>query len=245
MNFHPRPHIIERAAYVPASEAEVPMLRVINAFVDDFFSRYQMNGWKVLDAGCGRQPFRKRLEEKGCMYSGLDVNQNPEGSVQFVCAIDEPLPDDLMMEGPFDLIMCLEVLEHVADWDVAFKNFSRLLKPGGRLVITAPHFFYLHEEPYDFWRPTRNAFEYFGRRYDLEISNFKKGGNALDIMETILSSEKIYPKQMNLIDRGFAYLMRKLVRVCKIQLIERLLKKKLEFIPTYYLSNNVEMKKLK
>jgi hypothetical protein len=51
-----------------------------------------MKGWKVLDAGCGRQPFRRLLEEKGCVYSAMDVNQNPEGSVQFICAIDEELP---------------------------------------------------------------------------------------------------------------------------------------------------------
>lgn len=243
MNFHPRPHIVERAEYKPSSEAEVPMLRVINSFVNGFFSRNQMKGWKVLDAGCGRQPFRKRLEESGCSYTSMDVNQNPEGSVHYVCAIDEALPGALVAEGPFDLIICLEVLEHVADWDVAFKNFSTLLKQGGKLVATAPHFFYLHEVPYDFWRPTQYSFEYFGKRHSLHMEHFVKGGNALDILETILSGEKIYPKEMKFLDRLFAYSLRKAVRLCKNQVIERFTKKKLDFIPNYYLSNQVEMVK--
>jgi hypothetical protein len=91
MNFHPRPHIVERSSYVPTSEAEIPMLRVLNSFIHDFFAKNNISGWKVLDAGCGRQPFRKLLEEKGCSYYSMDVNQNAEESVQFVCAIDEPL----------------------------------------------------------------------------------------------------------------------------------------------------------
>ena len=87
--FHPRPHIIERAEYKATVESEIPMLRILNNFILSFFSQHEMKGWKVLDAGCGRQPFRRLLEEKGCIYSAMDVNQNPEGSVQFICAIDE------------------------------------------------------------------------------------------------------------------------------------------------------------
>lgn len=241
MNFHPRPHILERAAYVPASEAEVPMLRVINAFVDDFFSRYQMNGWKVLDAGCGRQPFRKRLEEKGCMYSGMDVNQNPEGSVQFVCAIDEPLPDDLMMEGPFDLIICLEVLEHVADWDLAFKNFSRLLKPGGRLLATAPFFFRIHEEPYDFWRPTPFVFEYYGLRHALKTESMLKGGDAWDILGTMLTLGGIYSRDRNFFNRLLGFCIRHFIRLVKRPILNGYLSKRVILDNGYYLSNGIVM----
>lgn len=68
----------------------------------------------------------------------MDVNQNPEGSVQYVCAIDEALPQALVQAGPFDLIFCLEVLEHVADWDAAFGNFDKLLKKGGGWLRQLP-----------------------------------------------------------------------------------------------------------
>lgn len=243
MLFHPRPNIKEKAAYQPGSEAEVPMLRVLNAFINEFFERHDLKGWKVLDAGCGRQPFRQRLEENGCMYCSMDVNQNPEESVQYLCALDETLPAALLQEGPFDLIICLEVLEHVADWNIAFKNFALLLKPGGHLLITTPHFFYLHEEPYDFWRATPYTFEYFGNKHGLQIQQFKKAGNALDILETILSGEKIYPKKFTFFNRTFAYLMRKSVRFCKQTLISNFLYRHLDIAPRYYLSNQVLMVK--
>lgn len=243
MNFHPRPHIVERAEYKPTSEAEVPMLRVINSFVNGFFSQNQMNGWKVLDAGCGRQPFRKRLEESGCSYLSMDVNQNPEGTVHYVCAIDETLPEALIAEGPFDLIICLEVLEHVADWDVAFRNFSRLLKQGGSLLATAPFFFRLHEEPYDFWRPTPFIFEYFGLRHGLKTEQIVKGGDSWDILGTMLTLGGIYSKDRNIYNRMLGFVIRHFVRLTKNRILSGYLSNRVILDNGYYLSNGIIMRK--
>jgi hypothetical protein len=134
-------------------------------------------------------------------------------------------------------------MEHVADWDEAFANFSLLLNHEAMLVLTVPHFFYLHEEPYDFWRPTKHAFEYFGNRYNLRIDKFKKGGSTLDVLETIWSGEKTYPRKMKLIDRFIAFLIRKGIRLSKTQLIQNLTENRIDFSPSYYLSNQVVMVK--
>ena len=90
----------------------------------------------------------------GFDYTGADVQQNKAATVDFVAAIDQPLPPQLAGAGPFDFIVCTEVLEHVADWEMAFRNLRSLLAPGGRLLITCPHFYPLHETPHDYWRPT-------------------------------------------------------------------------------------------
>src|SRR5690242_16140657 len=99
--FHPRPHITERMDYKSDCAQEVPMLRVINDFITRAVdSLPDSAGKKMLDVGCGRQPFRKQVEAKGFIYTGLDVNQNPEGTVDFICAIDEPLSSALLQQAP-------------------------------------------------------------------------------------------------------------------------------------------------
>lgn len=54
-----------------------------------------------------------------------------------------PAPD-----GSFDAILCSEVLEHVPEPTHALDEFARLLKPGGRLILTAPFDSNVHIAPY-------------------------------------------------------------------------------------------------
>jgi len=134
-------------------------------------------------------------------YVGLDVEQNPEGTVDVLCEIDQPLPESLLAGGPFDFILCLEVLEHVADWEMTFANFARLLRPGARALITCPHFYMLHLEPHDFWRPTPYAFQYFAARHGFTVRLQKTAGDGWDILGTLLASGYPQPVGRSLINR--------------------------------------------
>ncbi|MCX7914757.1 MAG: class I SAM-dependent methyltransferase [Verrucomicrobiae bacterium] len=64
-----------------------------------------------------------------------------------------------LRSGSLDGILCSEVLEHVADFPAALREMARVLKPGGRLLITCPFLYPLHG-PQDYWRFTPQAFEY-------------------------------------------------------------------------------------
>ena len=48
---------------------------------------------------------------------------------------DEPLP---FADGEFDLVVCIETIEHIRDTQMAFSEMRRVLRPGGRLAITTP-----------------------------------------------------------------------------------------------------------
>ena len=126
--------------------------------------------------------FRKDLEALGYSYIGIDVQQNPEKSVDVICQIDKPLSAEMTNLGEFNFILCTEVLEHVAEWELAFGNFYKLLAPGGRLFITCPHFYQLHEEPYDFWRPTNHTLNYFGNKFKLRNIYQVNAGDAWDVL---------------------------------------------------------------
>jgi len=62
-------------------------------------------------------------------------------------------------EGTVDGILCEMVLEHVPDAEAAFREFRRVLKPGGRLYLAVPFLWPYHASPHDYRRWTVSGFE--------------------------------------------------------------------------------------
>jgi SAM-dependent methyltransferase len=101
-----------------------------------------------LDVGCGRQPyagyFGHIARKRACDFDAK------RGVVDFACPAHEiPLPD-----ASLDSILCTEVLEHVPDPLAVWREFYRLLRPGGKVLLATPMYWPGHEEPYDFYRYT-------------------------------------------------------------------------------------------
>jgi SAM-dependent methyltransferase len=131
--------------------AEYPLVRRgIFAAVSDFAASLPP-ATRILDAGAGNAPYAQLF--KHCDYVTADWSNSPhEGAAgsSIVASLDA-LPVD---EGSFDAILSTEVLEHVSDPGSVLREFARVLAPGGRLCLTVPFVWPLHEEPYDFFRYT-------------------------------------------------------------------------------------------
>ena len=243
-NLGERPQIIEKAIYAPMLDVEqfiVPLLKEhIDIFLSTEGSSLQGN-LRVLDAGCGGQPFRKKLEALGYIYTSTDVNQNPDQNVDVLCQIDGDISDKFLELGSFDLIFCTEVMEHVADWDKAFSNFSHLLNSEGKLFITCPHFYPLHEIPYDFWRPTPYALQYFAHKHGLVVLRQENAGDAWDIIGTILGSLYSAPTSHSFRDRLLNYIVRHCQQFLFKLLRDRTLQKSVQLKNAPYLSSMLYM----
>lgn len=217
---------MRRSTYKPRHPQEQFIVPLLQRHIDRLLQLHALpspESGHVLDVGCGRQPFRAILESRGYAYTGLDVEQNPEGTVEIVCSIDQNLPQELAFES-FQFVLCTEVLEHVADWDVAFRNLAALTAPGGHILITCPHFYPLHEEPYDYWRPTHHAVRYFAERVNLTIAEEVKAGDAWDVLGTALTC--CWPS----VEKGDfkSRVMRKIVSAVKTRFFNILVKEKLQ-----------------
>lgn len=185
-----------RTDYAARSRIERWLLPLLERTIEERLARFASpvaRGGRCLDVGCGGQPFRARLEGLGFAYSSLDVVQNASGTVEFLGALDEPLPEALRRRAAFQFILCTEVLEHVARWPEAFANLVDLLAPGGRLLVTCPHIWIPHEEPYDFHRPTTHALEFHARRAGLRLLDLDRLGDGYDVLGTVLALTHVRP----------------------------------------------------
>lgn len=116
-------------------------------------------GVKLLDAGAGEGPYRRFCSHLDYVSqdfgayegtgdgAGLQTGRWDVSAVDIVCDITQvPRPD-----GSFDAILCTEVLEHLPRPIDAIREFGRLLRPGGILLLTAPFCSLTHFAPYHFY----------------------------------------------------------------------------------------------
>ncbi len=243
--------IKRRGDYNPSGPQEafiVPLLKeAIETRLEKLSSRLcdsQDKRLRVLDVGCGRQPFRDFFPISLFDYRSFDVQNHDGQPLDFVGPIDGELPDDLASEEPFDFILCTEVLEHVADWNKAFQNFVQLLGVEGEILLTAPFFYPLHEEPYDYWRPTPFTIKLFSERHGLEVAESESLGSSLDIVGTLLARQELRARRHeNFTDRQWAKLARVGQRLLHKLLLSRRLQSHVVDLGPLYISNLATLRK--
>lgn len=232
-----RPVLAEKTAYVPKSGEEAFIVPLLRAAVEAALATHGRRGGRAIDVGCGGQPFRAAVEAPGMVYHSMDAMPQPGITTDFLCPIDGPLPEALVALPPFDLILCTEVLEHVADWNAAWTNLASLLAPGGTLIVTCPFFYPLHEEPYDFFRPTLHAIRHWSVRHGLAPVELRKLGTVLDVIGTAVAASGIGPVRRTPVSWLIGTIARKKRKLAGWALRRRLFQQHLTHRDTLYLSN--------
>lgn len=103
---------------------------------------------RLLDYGCADMPYRSFLPPD-IDYVGADLSGNAAAAIALNPDGTVPAPD-----ASFDAILSTQVLEHVQDPRVYLAECLRLLRPGGRLLLSTHGVFPYHPDPSDLWRWT-------------------------------------------------------------------------------------------
>lgn len=117
----------------------------------------------VLDIGCGHRPFDE-------WYSGARRLVSVDYTTTSV--VFKGLPPDAWAEGTalpfgdgvFDNATCWEVIEHLPNPEELLQEARRVLKPGGRLLLSTPLTWPLHGMPHDYYRWTMNGLRVFAEK---------------------------------------------------------------------------------
>ena len=129
---------------------------------------------RLLDAGAGRMAYRETLEASCDAYEGLDV-ADPTGRMNHIADLqDTGLPD-----AQYDTVVCTQVLQHLPEPDRAVREISRILKPGGKAVISVPHLVWLHNEPHDYWRFTGHGLRFLVERSGMSVVSIESVGGLI------------------------------------------------------------------
>lgn len=96
----------------------------------------------VLDVGCGAGHVGRALREEATRLTGIEPVHGPAEQAREVYdeVVGSGVEDALArLEGPFDTILCLDVLEHLVDPAAALRGLLRVAGPGGHLQVSVPN----------------------------------------------------------------------------------------------------------
>jgi SAM-dependent methyltransferase len=141
------------------------------------------SGGRVLDYGCADAPYRE-IFPPGIEYVGADLPGNPHP-----VATAEIRPDGTVAVGDesCDAVLSTQVLEHVENPTVYLSECARVLKPGGRMLLSTHGVMIYHPDPVDLWRWTgeglRKAIEEAGFEVERLEGVMSLGASGLQLLQ--------------------------------------------------------------
>ena len=101
----------------------------------------------ILDASCGTGDTTIELKKKGVKVIGINISKEEimlarekadKGGAKIDFVIGD-LTNAPFKDKTFDQIISLDTLEHIKDDDIVFREFARMLKPSGKLILSVPY----------------------------------------------------------------------------------------------------------
>ncbi len=133
-----------------------------------------------MDFGCGLKPYEHLFTADE--YIGVDFEGEGEtyekGKVDvFYDGRSLPFPDN-----HFDSVFSSEVFEHIFNLPEIITELKRVIKPGGRILVTCPFSFGEHEAPADYARYTSFAMKHMFTNNGFRIIAFEKTGGNIEVI---------------------------------------------------------------
>lgn len=169
---------------------------LLGAIVNDFFitrvglldfissNAHEIKG-RILDVGCGEKPYANLFA--ATEYIGIDIAQSGHDHTRsnidiFYDGLNIPFEDN-----SFDSIICFEVLEHVFEPEKIIQEMYRVLKPGGKLILTTPFIWNEHEIPYDYGRYTYFGLKHLFTKNRFTVVNQKRIVSGITLFIVLMS----------------------------------------------------------
>jgi SAM-dependent methyltransferase len=132
--------------WIPTYPIRAPLVRWLRE--EAVRAHDELGRYRVLDVGCGLKPYHSLFAPYAAEYVGVDPVDNPHADLK---GSVEELPVD---DASFDVVLCVQVLEHCADPALGIRELRRVTAPGGRVLASTHGVMSYHPAPTDYWRWT-------------------------------------------------------------------------------------------
>jgi len=123
------------------------------------FLRHYASADLTLDIGSGNSPYSNIFPNR----KTVEVSPRPGHEPDYVADAHDL---SVIQNESFDVVLCTEVLEHLHTPQKAIDEMYRVLKPGGKLILTTRFIFPLHETPVDYFRYTKYGLCHLLKKFD-------------------------------------------------------------------------------
>jgi SAM-dependent methyltransferase len=169
---------------------------------------------RVLDYGCADVPYGGFFSS-GTELVGADLPGNPAATLDLNPDGTVPVEDEA-----FDAVLSTQVLEHVEDPGLYLSECFRVLRPGGRLLLSTHGVFMYHPDPDDYWRWTGAGLQraVIGAGFEIERFEGIIGPLATGLQMT---QDSVYWRLPELLRPIFAFVMQSLIALADRESAER------------------------
>ena len=141
---------------------------------------------KLLDLGCGKVPlyaaYKDYSSENICIDWGNSLHKNPHLDYEY--DLNQKLVLD---DSQFDTIILSDVLEHIRKPELLWSEMSRVMKDDGKIIMSVPFYYWLHEQPHDYFRYTKFALQSLAEEAGFKVIFLEPYGGAPEILADVLS----------------------------------------------------------
>ena len=155
--------------------------------VQTYAKRYSKG--RLVDLGCGSASFKRLFDGYVSSHIGLDYPTTQQSMGYGEASID--IAGDVraipIRANCVDSVLLLDVIEHVFEVEEVLQGISRILSPGGTLLLTTPFIYPVHGKPYDFHRFSFYALENHLAKYNLKIVEPVVMGGYGTVLATLIN----------------------------------------------------------
>ncbi len=167
--------------------------RLVADAVARFYWRYAREHCRgrLLDLGCGFVPlyecYNTYVTEAICVDWPGTFHAN--NFIDCYADLASPLP---FKSECFETIVLSDVLEHLPEPLLAWNEMARVLAPGGKVMLNVPFYYWLHEEPHDYYRYTRFSLERFAAKSGFDVLVLESVGGVPEVLADIISKYAVF-----------------------------------------------------
>jgi SAM-dependent methyltransferase len=145
---------------------------------------------RLLDLGCGKVPlyeaYRSFITDSIC--ADWENTSHLSNHLDLEIDLTKSLP---FSDAEFNTIVLSDVLEHLPDPELLWREMSRVLCPGGKIIMNVPFMYWLHEQPHDYYRYTEFALRRFVDISQLRLVLLSPTGGAPEVMTDIFAKNAL------------------------------------------------------